>query len=237
MEDMQHELFIHGVKIPLSSSDVSPVVWEALTSGSYEAKEARLVQRLLKNGDRVLELGAGMGVITSIMARTPSVKIWSYDANPHTVALAERVAKANGVENATFHHGLITAGKPATYPFYIRRDFWMSSLMEAQGPYQDVIQIPSLDLDSLVSEHNINVLVMDIEGAERQLLGAALLHNIDRVFLELHDHLYGLAGVKDVFLAMLTRNFSYDPRNSSGACVVFSRDLNSARSYNPDDDL
>lgn len=234
---MKNELCIYGITVPISATDVSPIIWEALTSGSYEAKEARLVQRLLRKGDHVLELGAGMGIITTLMARMPGVTIWSYDANPHTIGLAVRVAQANGVENAIFNHGLVAAGQTGRQPFYIRRDFWMSSLIEEQGPYLEVLEIPSLDVDALVTAHDINVLVMDIEGAERQLLQAAVLHGVDRVFMELHDHLYSLAGVRDVFVTMLEKGFSYDPRNSSGACVVFSRNLDSVRTYNPDDDL
>ena len=234
---MKNELCIHGITVPISSTDVSPIIWEALTSGRYEAREARLVQRLLREDDRVLELGAGMGIITTLMARTPTVKIWSYDANPHTIMLAERVAHANGIENAVFSHGLVTSGPMGCQPFYIRHDFWMSSLIEEQGPYLEVLEIPSLDVDALVTEHDINVLVMDIEGAELQLLDAALLYGVDRVFMELHDHLYGLVGVRHIFCAMLERGFSYDPRHSSGACVLFSRDLDSVRTYNPNDDL
>ncbi|TGT79035.1 FkbM family methyltransferase, partial [Mesorhizobium sp. M8A.F.Ca.ET.161.01.1.1] len=32
-------LDVHGVALPLSSDEVSPVIWQALTDGSYEAKE------------------------------------------------------------------------------------------------------------------------------------------------------------------------------------------------------
>ncbi|MCZ0964391.1 FkbM family methyltransferase [Paracoccus benzoatiresistens] len=234
---MRHEFFIHGVRVPITANEVSPVIWEALTSGRYEAKEARLVRRLVREGDCVLELGAGIGVITSVIASTPHVKVWSYDANPYTVSLAERVAKANNLDNVTFSHGLVTAGSSGNHLFYIRSDFWMSSLIAEQGPYVEVIETPSLDVDTIISKRDINVLVMDIEGAERQLLGSARLDGVDRVFLELHDHLYGLAGIRDIFHAMLLRNFSYDPRNSSGACIVFSRDLGAIRTYNPDDDL
>lgn len=234
---MHQGLCIHGVRIPLSADEVSPNIWKALKLGHYEAKEARLVPLVVREGDRVLELGAGVGVITSIMASIPGVTIWSYDANPYTLDLAKRVGQANDLNNVVFNQGLVTAGQPDCHPFYIREDFWMSSLIEEQGPYSEVIEIPSLDVDALIQAHGINVLVMDIEGAERQLLGASLLTGIDRVFLELHDHLYGLAGVQDVFHAMLARNFSYDPRCSSGACVVFSRDLASIRHYSPDNDL
>ncbi|MTH79200.1 FkbM family methyltransferase [Paracoccus aestuariivivens] len=227
-------LRLHGIRVPITQNDVSPVIWQALKSGSYEAKEARQVRRLLRSGDRVLELGSGIGVITTIMALTPDVTIWSFDANPHTIELAKRVACANDVRNATFSHGLLTAGTRESYQFYIRSDFWMSSMIESQGPYEDRISITSQNIDSFIDEHAINVLVMDIEGGERHLLGHAKLNGVDRVFLELHDHLYGLAGVRDIFDAMSERGFAYDPRNSSGPCVLFTRDDGIPRVYSED---
>lgn len=224
-------LMLHGLRVPISEVDVSPIIWRALQSGEYEAKEALGVRNLLDPGDRVLELGSGLGIITTIMAQTPNVQIWSFDANPHMVALARRVAKANGIENTSFEHGLLSAGKPEKHVFYIRHDFWMSSLLKHQGPYERTILIESSNLDDFIAAHSVNVLVMDIEGAERELLSAARLDGVDRVFLELHDHLYGLAGVRNIFMAMDRRGFSYDPRASSGPCVMFQRDDGQIRSY------
>lgn len=235
MSTLTQDLSIHGIRLPLTAADVSPIIWQALTSGNYEAKEARQVQRLLRPGDKVLELGSGIGVITTIMAARPDVTIWSFDANPRTIELARRVAAANDIQNASFTHGLVTAGAPETYSFYIRRDFWMSSMIESQGPYEQVIPLRSQNIDEFIARHDINVLVMDIEGAERELLQAAALQGVDRVFLELHDHLYGLAGIRDVFAAMSARGFAYDPRNSSGPCVLFVRDDGTIREFCPDE--
>lgn len=222
---------IHGVILPLGPEDVSPVIWDALVSGSYEAKEARQVARIIHEGDRILELGAGIGVVTAVMARIPGVRIWAFDANPHTVALARRVAEANGITNASFEQAMITTGAPQTFTFYLRRDFWMSSTIEEQGPYEGTIEIASRNLEAFVAEHDVNVLVMDIEGAERWLLGDAPLDGIERVFLELHDHLYGLTGLREIFAAMAAKGFGYDPRGSSGPCVLFTRDDGTPRSY------
>ncbi|TQS70189.1 FkbM family methyltransferase [Rhodobacteraceae bacterium] len=225
---------IHGLDLPITQADVSPIIWAALQNGSYEAKEVRHVRTLLRPHDRVLELGSGIGVITTIMAQMPDVRIWSFDANPHTVELARKVAQANGADHVTFGHGLLTAGAPETYTFYLRRDFWMSSMIETQGPFESTIEITSRNVDEFITGHDINVLVMDIEGAERHLLANAALDGIDRVFLELHDHLYGLAGVRDIFETMSARGYAYDPRNSSGPCVVFARDNGTIRPYCPD---
>ncbi len=40
----------------------------------------------------------------------------------------------------------------------------MSSMDEAQGPYQSRMELPSANIDDFITAHAINVLVMDIEG-------------------------------------------------------------------------
>lgn len=228
---VQQYLMIHGIVVPITKEDVSPVIWNAILSGEYEAKEARHVRTLLRSGDRVLELGAGMGVITSLMAQTPGVHIHSFDANPHVVGIARKVLEANDIRNVVLQHGLLTAGEGEDHIFYLRRDFWMSSMLKEQGPYQSTIPLRSSNIDAFLAENSINVLVMDIEGAERDLLSQARLDGVDRVFLELHDHLYGLTGVRKIFAAMDRLGFSYDPRGSSGACVLFLKDDGRLRPY------
>lgn len=228
-------LDVHGVALPLSSDEVSPVIWQALTDGSYEAKEARSVLKAIKPGDRVLELGSGIGIITSIIAGIQDVSVWAFEANPATAALAERVIKANCRGNVVFSQGLLTADEPSSYSFYVRRDLWMSSMDENQGPYESTISITSTNIDQFIADHGINVLVMDIEGAERDLLKQAELPGVERIFLELHDHLYGLAGIRDITHALAEKGFAYDPRGSHGPCVLFAKD-DGAREYEPEPD-
>lgn len=99
----------------------------------------------------------------------------------------------------------------------------MSSMDENQGSYQFEISLASTNIDGFIADHAINVLVMDIEGAERDLLRRAELSGIDRIFLELHDHLYGLSGIREITQALGAKGFAYDPRGSYGPCVLFAK--------------
>lgn len=228
-------LDVHGVRLDLARDEVSPIIWKALEDGSYEAKEARSITRAIKPGDRVLELGSGIGIITSIIARIKDVSVWAFEANPGTAALAERVIKANCGANVVFAQGLLTAHAPHRHPFYVRKDLWMSSMDEAQGPYEECIEISSENIDEFIARHEINALVMDIEGAEHDLLQNAKLDGVERIFVELHDHLYHLAGIRDITQALALKGYSYDPRGSRGPCVLFSRD-DTPREYDPEVD-
>jgi FkbM family methyltransferase len=227
-------LAIHGVKLPLSLTDVSPEIWRALASGTYEAKEARWVLLAVRSHDRVLELGTGVGVLTCLVARIEGVHVWSFEPNPSSARLARRVIDANDLANITLSQGILAAGPPREMMFYLREDLWMSSLLEHQGPYYETLSVRSANIDEFILQHQIDVVVMDIEGAERELLIHADLPGVKRVFLELHDYLYGLAGIREITCAMAAKGFGYDPRGSSGACILLSRD-SEPRVYQPED--
>ncbi|PSH60928.1 FkbM family methyltransferase [Phyllobacterium sophorae] len=225
-------LTVHGIKVPLTPDEVSPVIWQALTSGRYEAKEAKWVFKAVRPNDRVLELGTGIGIITSLIAKVPGVRVWSFEANPSTAALAHRVISANDLGNVFLYQGILTAGEPCILPFYVREDLWMSSMDISQGPFQREISLVSTNIDEFIADHAISVLVMDIEGAERDLLIRSELPGVERIFLELHDHLYGLSGIREITQALAVKGFAYDPRGSYGHCVLFAKEQG-VRAYEP----
>jgi FkbM family methyltransferase len=231
---MPNTLKLHGLDVPISPDDVSDVIWSALQDGSYEAKEARWAVKAVRPNDRILELGSGIGVITSLLAGVEGARVMAFEANPYTVRLAERVISANNRNNVELEHGLLTAGPSRDFTFYVREDLWMSSLIKHQGPYIDTIQVKSSNIDEVITRADIDLVVMDIEGAELDLLTRAKLPGVERVFLEFHDHLYGLEGVREVTSAMADKGFAYDPRGSSGPCVLFSRNTD-PREYQAED--
>lgn len=218
------DLRVHGVRVPIRRQEVSDKIWNALRSGKYEANEARRVRRAIRPGDRVLELGSGLGIVTSIIAAIDGVCVWSFEADPETVRLARRVIDTNCGANVILANGILATGPSRSVAFYQRADFWMSSTFARQGPYERVVEIETGNIDAFIKQHRINALVMDIEGAELELLQHADLPGVERVFLELHDHLYGLGGVREISMALASKGLIYDPRGSSGPCVLYSID-------------
>jgi FkbM family methyltransferase len=228
-----HELCVHGLTVPLDRSEISPVIWAALSDGTYEQKESYIAPRIARPNDRILELGCGLGIVSTLVSRVPGVSIKAFDANPANIPLAKRVARANSADNIVFAHGLLSAGNPRTLPFYIREDMWMSSLVKEQGPYEKIIDVYTQDIDGYLYDNPTDLIIMDIEGAELALLTGSSLPGVERIFFEIHDHLYLLSDLGRISAALVTQGFSYDPRGSSGALVLYTRD-NTPRSYRPD---
>ena len=99
----------------------------------------------------------------------------------------------------------------------------MGSLSPTPNEYEGTVEVPTLSLDALLRDEGIDLIVCDVEGAETVLFEGADLSGVDRIFLEMHDHVTGLSGIRRLFATMGAHGFVYDPRHSAGSVVLFQR--------------
>jgi FkbM family methyltransferase len=218
------QLEVAGVAIPPDPAVLTPGILAAMRSGRYEAEEAQQIPRIVRPGDRVLEIGAGIGLISTLLDRAPGVdRVVAVEANPFLLDYMARLHARNGVRRVRRINAALGAATAASATFYLRRDFWMGSLAPGPNPYLGTVEVPVLGLDALVREEAISLIVCDVEGAEATMFEGADLDGVDRVFLELHDHVTGLSGVRRLFAALAGHGFVYDPRHSNGSVVLFQR--------------
>ena len=217
---------LNGVLIEAPTDVITPTIAAALSTGAYEAEEARIVSRALKPRDRVLEIGSGLGFISTLIARDDRVAaLIAVEADPRLARRAAMTLSRNGCLNAEVMNGVLAPKASAgdTALFYQRPDFWMSSMTETDVPYDRAVNVPVLPLNEVLKTRAITCIVCDIEGGEVALLKGADLAGVDRIVVELHDHVTGLSGVSDLFGTMRRKGFAYDPRCSEGAVVLFRR--------------
>ncbi len=213
-----------GVLIPFSPDIITPSIETAITSGAFEAEEAQELPFIVEPGDRVLEIGAGIGFISTLLDRHSSVdKVIAVEANPFLMDYMAELHHVNHVRKVERRNAILTNEPVDFMTFYLRQDFWMGSLSAGPNPYQGTINVPTESLDRLISEEDISLIVCDIEGAETFVFDHAELAGVTRVYLELHDHVTGLNGVRNLFKSMENRGFTYDPRHSSKSIVLFRR--------------
>lgn len=213
-----------GVVVPFDPLIITPPIAAALRADRYESEEAAQIPHILRAGDNVLEIGAGIGFISTLVARQPNVgNIFAVEANPALMAHMARLHAANGVKNVQRINAVLS-NMPGDYAtFYQRRDFWMGSLAPGPEPYVTQVQVPALSLDGFLRDHAISLIICDIEGAESWLFDGADLSGVDRLYVELHDHISGLSGIAALFAQLGGQGFAYDPRYSDGPIVLFQR--------------
>jgi len=139
----------------------------------------------------IFDLGANVGFASLFFSRRyPEARIFAVEADPLTyVRLVRNLACLPHV--TTLHRAV--AGSDGPMRFYPSVESIGSSLKATHGS-GTAIEVPGVSIDSLMREagvDRIDLLKMDIEGAEFEALRAAPLDRVEELITEFH---YDLAG-------------------------------------------
>lgn len=222
---MTEILETHGVKIPLNPDVITTKIERAIRKDRYELDEVSGTPKFLEKDDRVIELGAGIGFISSFLGVNLGVEnVLCVEADPSLCAFIQNVHELNGLSAAQVRNcvALNDAGSEGPVSFYVREQFWSSSL-DGGEPFEKAIEVPGVRLSKLIRDFNANTLIVDIEGGERDLFAPADLSGIDKIFLEIHTRKIKKIGIKQCFDALSQSGFCYDQQVSRGGSVLFRR--------------
>lgn len=222
METVEH----FGIHLDIDPAYMSENMMNVLRQKRYETTEATQLQRLIQPNEVVLEIGAGIGFISTLITKSPlTVKVVSYEANP---ALIDRIsatvtknakddARKWEIRNAVLMNGDI----PESVDFYVHNDFWASSLT----PIPDakcIERVPVKNFNAVLAEVKPTLIVCDIEGGEMELFKNADLSSVKKVYMEIHQRRVGRRAIRELFQYFHARDFHYDQAHSVGAVVLFS---------------
>lgn len=217
---------VGGIKLPLDPAVISPRMARAFAKQTYEMREAAMARRVVEAGDIVLELGAGIGFISSFLRRhTTAGAIVSVEANPDLIGLIDATHRRNAIANVTVLMGIVAprAQPGQTAAFYRRADFWASSLAPDPAPVVDTVEVPVLALPDVLARYRPAVLIMDIEGGELDLFEARDLAPVQKIMLEVHPDLYGLAGMDRLLQSLSRLGFALDAEISGESVLALRR--------------
>lgn len=163
----------------------------------------------------ILDCGAHIGLpILWALTVNPSIKVLSVEASPDTFKILSGNCAGAKADWKTIHRACwSTKGEIC---FSTRGDS-MSHRAETGGKIK-VATIPLSDLiNQLSPDKNINLMKVDIEGAEEEFLCAApeLLSRIDSIVIELHPKLCNTDRVRDTLAAYFPRIEEVGGRKSS----------------------
>lgn len=228
MNDQSPDPFVmsKGMKFPKDGHFITGKLRAALRDNRYEAKEADCVLKLVRDGDTVIELGAGIGFMSTLVATRRKIKgVFAFEANPSLIPYIESVHAANALTNAHVTHAIL--GKRAgSTDFYVRDNLLSSSMEPLEGDTPDKTQkvkVDVLNAAHVFKEINPSILIADIEGAEATLLPQMDLSGLRGAMVELHPQYIGPEGVNAVFRAFMDAGLAYYARGSTHKVVCFRR--------------
>lgn len=211
---------IEGVRIRVGRH-MSPRVERALSRGGYEREELRLIGEVLLPEDVVLEVGAGLGLVSTYCAkRVGSGRVFAYEADPELEPCIRETYELNEVEPTL--EMCAVSGQAGRVTLYRDKHFVSSSVVRRRVGAKP-IEVPGKALSYIVERVRPTVLIIDAEGAEREMFDGAQLEGVTRIVLELHDRVIGPAGTDRVRASLAAMGFQQDQRLSSPEHLVLRR--------------
>lgn len=199
MTDTPYAAICKGVKVP-HSPFLTETRIKRIEEARYEGEEIDGALSVIGPEDRVLELGAGLGVVGGVVAvNARPERILSFEANPNLVPHIRDLYALNGIEDRIkVRNELLIASpdRPETMTFHVHSSFLGSSLIDRDDRKTTPVEVPTVAFDKIRRRFKPTVLVMDIEGGELDFLQHADLTGIRAIVIEFHPNAYGIEGVK-----------------------------------------
>jgi FkbM family methyltransferase len=212
-----------GIKTPVPAF-CTPEIRRQIYAEFYERPEREAVAALVGPDDRVLELGAAIGVVTCVIVKAGPQASLHIEANPELPAAALRTLAANGLW-ADIRVGAVVPDDHDgdDVAFGIEDAFW-SSAISAASPVRRVT-VPALRLSRLLEEVSPTILVLDVEGAECALLSGPAFAGVRAISVELHRAVTGAPAQSAMLAHLLGLGFHIDFLLTSQENLVLRRDL------------
>jgi len=188
-----------GTKVP-----ASPFLHEKrvarINAAEYEGQEIAGALHVVNEGDTVLEIGAGIGLVGAVIAKQcKPLAVQSFEANPELIPAIEALYRLNGLEDviSVRNEVLVSApDAPETVKFHLHGSYLGSSLI-GKGKARRTVDVPTGDFSEVCEKVKPTVLIMDIEGGELDLLRYADLSGFRAIVLEFHPKQYGIEGMRE----------------------------------------
>lgn len=215
---------IEGMRVDLSYPSFSERMRRVLRNGTYEQNEIRHLKQFVKTGDRVLDLGAGTGLTAAIVARSGKTdQVVCVEANNELIPVLQRTFSLNNLDVEIIHGVAHSTGSSMPIQFHVGKDFWGNSLHQKPEHYE-AREVPSINIDELISRLRPTLVLCDIEGAEAPLLEQIDLSVVDRMVVEFHPGIIGKHRVHRVLKHLSRKGFSPIPSFSTPTVVYLARE-------------
>lgn len=210
--------------MPTSHDQIPYPVIDQLLRNDYEVPEINSPINILKEDDRILELGTGLGIVSGIASqKSDDISIRTYEANPNLIEHIHALHALNDIKNVHVNNAMLMPNPLVqTQTFHLHRYFPEGSIIESEFT-EGAIDVPVLDFNKVVSQFSPSILVCDIEGAEADIFTGADLSSFRAIVLEIHPHMISRQAVKRIYDNCIAAGLYPAHEYASGLVVAFIR--------------
>lgn len=203
-----------GVKVPQSPL-LNDARIERINQSRYEGQEIAGALSVITPDDRVLEMGAGIGLVGAVAAKTgKAASVMSFEANPSLIPHIQALYDLNGIApRIQVRNEVLIANPdmPKSMPFFVTPSFLGSSLIESKKRPSTAVDVPCTAYEDVRETYRPTVLLMDIEGGELDFLRHADLTGVRAVVIEFHPEAYGQKGMRECKSILERKGFRKSP--------------------------
>ncbi len=191
--------FLDDVRVPIRGSALSSKMRRHLMRGGYERAERKILSRLIREGDAVVELGASLGIVTTLLARKvgSSGQVVAVEPNRLLRPHFERQLAWNQ-KSAILVEALGCPVWSGSVPEEIRSQRFIAAENSLSGRAEGKsgAEVPWLTLKEIAARAGIEAptaVVIDVEGGEQVWcdLSPGFPDSVKTITVEVHPHLIG----------------------------------------------
>ncbi|MBU6157438.1 MAG: FkbM family methyltransferase [Bacteroidetes bacterium] len=210
---------VRGIYLPLTR-DIGFNTLRWIINGQYEQGEIEIIRQRIDPGDRVMEIGTGLGFVSAYCAKiVGSDHVYTFEANPLNVEMALRVHAKNNV--APHLQNALLADRRGIIDFPINRKSRLSSSLLKSSC--EIVKVPQLNLNETIEALSPDFLIMDIEGAEYEIFRMIRFQSIKKIQVELHPSILGKVRMNEIFDVLKENQFVTDIAMPDGRNYFFKR--------------
>jgi FkbM family methyltransferase len=202
------EIELEGLRMDVSS--LSSKIRNRLLSGAYESHEKKMCYDFLNSNDSVLEIGGAIGFIGMLCQHRIGIRNYScFEANPRTCEILRRNYELNGLRPRICNMALAHAD--GEVDLEVGSDFWENSICydSRRSEGAKTVRVPAGTLSTLlkIADQKVNVLIIDIEGAEQFIDFNQIPDEVNKIIVELHPKVIGPEMTYNIVATLINHGF------------------------------
>ncbi len=186
----KESMLLRGVQL-IRHPAISEKIENLIRSGRYEKQEIDFVLSTLQETDRVLEIGASIGAMSTVVLSKKNVQHYTcIEANPALIEIIKTNHANNGITSSDVVNTVLTNElNSEEMDFYVAKDVWASTLSKPTdfSNFSHVEKVKTSNFFELLEKLKPTYIICDIEGGEYGLFKDPVnLTSVRIICLEIH---------------------------------------------------
>lgn len=160
-----------GFKLFLNPDD--SIITDSLVSGDYETMELHLLEKLIRPGDVILDIGANIGLYSIYCAKATGAAghVYCFEPEPVNFSFLKRNISLNKLSNITPSDTAVSS-QEGEHTFYLNPLNKGDHRLHGDEAHTSTITVRTITIDGYLKgrTEKVDLIKMDIQGAEMQAL-------------------------------------------------------------------